>query len=184
MVGFMKRFSLLIASGVATSLLVATPALAQPSGDTIVTFTVGTSNLAIEVPAAANIGSTFPGSSTSGQLGPVRVTDLRAAATATWTASVVTTSFTTDLATPDETIPINAISYWSGPATATTGTGTFVPGQLTAADAVVLNAPRTAFSKTSGAGNNSATWNPTLRVDVPPGAVGGLYTGTVTHSVA
>jgi hypothetical protein len=179
----MKKL-LLLSTAVLATLVVAAPALAQPSGDTTVTFTVGTSNLSIEVPAAANIGNAFPGGTTSGQLGPVRVTDLRAALTATWTASVVTTSFTTDIATPDETIPINAISYWSGPATATTGTGTFVPGQLTAADAVVLNVPRTAFSKTSGAGNNTATWNPTLHVDVPPGVVGGLYTGTVTHSVA
>nr|MDT0662702.1 hypothetical protein [Micromonospora sp. DSM 115978] len=179
----MKRLSLLTIA-VAAALMVATPALAQPSGDTTVTFTVGTSNLSIEVPSSANIGSAFPGGTAAGQLGPVRVTDLRAAATATWTATVVATSFTTDAATPDETIPTNAISYWSGPATATTGTGTFVPGQLTSGDAVTLNTPRTAFSKTSGAGNNTATWNPTLEVAVPQGAVGGLYSGTVTHSIA
>jgi hypothetical protein len=30
----------------------------------------------------------------------------------------------------------------------------------------------------------SATWNPTLIVDIPAGAVAGTYTGTITHSVA
>lgn len=76
------------------------------------------------------------------------------------------------------------MEYWSGPAISTTGTGTFVPGQPTPADAVTLNLPRTAFSKTSGSGNNSATWDPSLRITLPPAAVGGLYTGVITHSVA
>ncbi|MET8158372.1 hypothetical protein ABZT47_18510 [Sphaerisporangium sp. NPDC005289] len=73
---------------------------------------------------------------------------------------------------------------WSGPATATTGTGTFVPGQESAAAAVTLDQPRTAFSKTTGSGSNSATWNPTVIVSIPAQAVAGTYTGTVSHLVA
>ncbi|WJK42161.1 hypothetical protein O7608_07170 [Solwaraspora sp. WMMA2056] len=44
--------------------------------------------------------------------------------------------------------------------------------------------PVTAFSHDGGTGNNSATWNPTLDVNVPLANIAGTYTGTVTHSVA
>jgi hypothetical protein len=83
---------------------------------------------------------------------------------------------------PDPTA--GAARYWSGPATATAGTGTFVPGQANAAAAQSLDVSRTAFSKTTGSGNNSATWNPTVVIDIPSQAVIGTYTGTVNHSVA
>lgn len=181
----MKKAVLTLSTAAALVAVAATPAGAQPSGDTTVTFTVATSNLVIEVPSSINLGSAFPQSTLTGQLGNVRVVDSRAAAAATWTASVTSTSFTTDNGDdPSEIIDNNAVFYWSGPAVATTGTGTFVPGQPTQADRRSLTVPRTAFSKTSGSGNNSATWNPTLEIEIPLGAIGGLYVGTVTHSVA
>ncbi|MGX7676764.1 hypothetical protein [Plantactinospora sp. DSM 117369] len=168
----------------AAALTIATPAAAQPSGDTTVTFTVATANLNIEMSASVNLGSAFPGARLVGQLGTVTVRDQRAAANATWTASVVASSFTTGTGDPTEVIQPQLVEYWSGPTTATTGTGTFVPGQPTQAERVSLSAPRTAFSKTSGSGNNSASWNPTLEINIPSDAVGGLYNGTVTHSVS
>jgi len=76
------------------------------------------------------------------------------------------------------------VTYWSGTATTVSGTGTFTPGQLTAASAVNLSVARTAFSLTGGGGTNSASWNPTLSVLVPASAVAGTYTATITHSVA
>ncbi|MDG4768394.1 hypothetical protein O7632_30515 [Solwaraspora sp. WMMD406] len=179
----MRKMILLVTAAV-TAVAVATPAAAQPSGDTLVTFTVSTSDLTIQVPAAVNLGSAFPGQTLTGQLGNVTVNDQRAALTATWVASVVSTAFTTGSGGPEETIQPNVVDYWSGPAVSTTGTGTFVPGQPTAADAVSLSMPRTAFSKTAGSGNNSATWNPTLEIAIPGDSVAGLYQGTVTHSVA
>ena len=81
-------------------------------------------------------------------------------------------------------IALSQISYWSGPATATTGTGTFTAGQPTAANAVTLTVNRTAFSLTGGSAVNSASWNPTLVVAVPLSTVAGTYTATITHSVA
>jgi hypothetical protein len=60
----------------------------------------------------------------------------------------------------------------------------FTPGQLTAILAVALSVPRTAFTLTLGVGSNSCIWNPSLIVNIPVAAVAGLYTGTVTHSVA
>ncbi|BCL14337.1 hypothetical protein [Micromonospora sagamiensis] len=173
--------ALTVLAGVVTA---ATPAAAAPTDDTIVTFSVGTANLEIFAPTSVNLGSTFAGSIIQGQLGSVQVVDQRAALNATWVATVSSTEFTTGSGSPEETVPPGLIEYWSGPPLSSTGTGTFVPGQPTQAEAVTLSVPRTAFSKTSGSGNNSVTWNPTLRVNVPGTVVAGTYTATVTHSVA
>jgi hypothetical protein len=141
--------------------------------------------LAITVPAAAALPNTSPGGgTTSAQLGTVTVTDNRGSTTASWTATVTATTFTTGGGTAAETIPLAQITYWAGPATATTGTGTFTPGQANAAAAVNLTTPRTAFTLASGSPLNSATWNPTLNVNIPAGKVAGTYTATITHSVA
>lgn len=180
----MRKPLLTLTAAAATVVALAAPAAAAPSGDTIVTFTVSTANLDISVPASVNLGAAFAGSSITGELGNVTVTDDRAALNATWTATVTSTAFTTGNGTAEETILPNLVEYWSGGAISTTGTGTFVPGQPTQADAVALNVPRTAFSKTSGSGNNSATWAPDLRITIRASAVGGTYSGVITHSVA
>ncbi|WP_312887964.1 hypothetical protein [Nonomuraea rhodomycinica] len=159
---------------------------ASTTCSTTVLFTVSAgAGLQITVPdGPVSVGTGSPGGSISGQIGTVTVSDARTALTATWVAQVSATDFTTGGGTPAETIANSRISYWSGPATATTGTGTFVPGQANAASAVVLDQVRVAFSKTTGSGNNSAAWAPTIVVDVPAQAVAGTYTGTVRHSVA
>ncbi|MEV4809284.1 hypothetical protein [Micromonospora avicenniae] len=180
----MKKPLLALTAAAATVVALATPAAAAPTGDTIVTFTVATADLNITVPAAVNLGAVFAGDDITGELGTVTVTDQRAALSATWVATVSSSSFTTGGATPAETITPNLVEYWSGGLVASTGTGTFVPGQPTEADRVNLSVPRTAFSKTSGSGNNSASWAPDIRVNVPATAVGGTYTGVITHSVA
>ena len=159
---------------------------ASTTCNTSVTLTVtAAGGLTVTVPdGPVSIPSGTPGNSTSGQLGSITASDQRATITATWTDSVTTTDFTTGGGSGPETITKSAISYWSGPATATTGTGTFVPGEINAAASQALDVSRTAFSKTSGSGSNSATWNPTLVIAIPSQAVAGLYTGTVSHSVA
>ncbi|MBT2391837.1 hypothetical protein J7E87_20980 [Streptomyces sp. ISL-1] len=145
----------------------------QPSG-----------TLSITVPAAVNLGSAFPGSSISRQIGEVRVSDRRGGQNAVWTAKVSASDFTTPGGGAARQISRNQLSYWSGQATSTMGPGTRVPGQATSAQAQSLSVPRTAFAKTSGNGNNTTAWQPTLIVAVPATAVGGTYTGTITHSVA
>ncbi|WP_176730768.1 hypothetical protein [Micromonospora mirobrigensis] len=102
----------------------------------------------------------------------------------TWVATVTSTSFVTGAGGLNRTVPNSLVSYWSGPVVKSTGGGTLVPGQLTAAQAVALNVSRTAFRKTGGNGNNTVSWRPTLRINLPTGLVAGTYTGTVTHSVA
>ncbi|NUW33653.1 hypothetical protein HTZ77_19760 [Nonomuraea sp. SMC257] len=159
---------------------------ASTNCNTTVLFTVSAgTGLQITVPnGPVSIGTGSPGGTISGQIGTVTVSDQRATVTATWVAQVSATDFTTGGGTPAETVANSRVSYWSGPATATTGTGTFVPGQANAASAVVLDQTRIAFSKTSGSGSNSASWSPTVVIDVPAQAVAGTYTGVVRHSVA
>ncbi|HSZ31398.1 MAG TPA: hypothetical protein VK784_16785, partial [Pseudonocardiaceae bacterium] len=101
-----------------------------------------------------------------------------------WTATVTGTAFVSGSGTPQETIPLTQVTYWSGLATAASGSGTFTPGQLAAPNAVNLAVPRVAFSLASGSGVNSASWNPTLSVQVPAAAVAGTYTATITESVS
>jgi len=141
--------------------------------------------LAITVPSTANLGSTaVTSASLSSPLGTVTVVDDRKLGLS-WTATVSCTDFTTGGGTAPETIQKAFVSYWSGPATATSGLAVAVPGQLTAVLAVNMTSSRTAFSGTGiSLVTNSASWNPTIIVNLPAGVVAGTYTGTVTHSVA
>ena len=154
--------------------------------DTTATFEVSAGPLAVDAPATAAIGTGAPGTAVDGSLGPVTVTDARASADGSWVASVTATNFVTGGATPSEETLASEIDYWSGPVTASTGDGTFTPGQVAAANEVPLDTttPLTALTHAGGTGNNSATWSPTLSVNVPLDSQAGTYTGTVTHSVA
>jgi hypothetical protein len=164
----------------------ASPASAAPTDDTTVTYEVLAGTLDIDAPATADVGTGAPGGTISGQLGTVTTTDSRAAGDASWVATATATAFQTGGGTPSETVIPSEISYWSGPATATTGNGTFTPGQTTSADEEPLDSvtPLTVFTHTGGTGGNSASFNPSLTVYLPLDSQAGIYTGTVTHSVA
>jgi hypothetical protein len=142
-----------------------------------------TGTLSISVPATAGLGSAAPGGTVSAALGSVTVSDQRGLATSTWTATVSSTSFTTGGATAAETVITSNVSYWSGLATNTNGTVTATPGQSDASTKQTLSSSRTAFTST-GNGNSLTSWTPTVVITIPAPAVGGSYTGTVTHSVA
>jgi hypothetical protein len=160
-------------------------ALPARAADTTTTFSLAAGALSISAPASSDLGSGSTGGGTlSAQLGTVTVTDSRGALLGTWTASVSSTDFTTGGATANETVAKGQVTYWSGAATASSGTAVFTPGQAAAANAQALSVARTAFSATAIVGNNSASWNPTVTVNVPAAAVAGTYTGTITHSVA
>ena len=161
--------------------------LATPAGaaQTSATFTLTAGTLALSVPGSANLGSTGTGSTTtSAQLGAVSVSDARGTLGGSWTAAVSSSDFVTGGATANETITNDDVDYWSGPGTATSGVGTFTPGQLTSVLAVDLSTARTAFGAAAVVGNNTATWNPTVVVNLRSSAVAGTYAGTVTHSIA
>lgn len=156
---------------------------AQAAG-TVTTFTLGAGALSISAPASVALGAGTPGASITAQLGSVTVTDARALLVAAWTATASSTAFTTGTATAAETVALTHVAYASGLSTATSGLGTFTPGQASTLSPTTLTAPATAFTLALGVGNNSATWNPTMVISVPAAAVTGTYTGTVTHSVA
>jgi hypothetical protein len=139
-----------------------------------VTFTVTSGALTLSTPASAVLGSGAPGTTIAAPIGPCTVTDDRALVSASWNVS----ASETDFANGASIIPAGDASYTPGTIT-TTGTITVTPitVQLSNTAQVVLDA-------SAGVGDNTASWNPTIAVNVPPSAVGGTYTGTLTQSVA
>ena len=170
------------------AIVAAVTALAVPAfaANTTTTFSLSGGTLSISAPSSTvNLGSAATGASTvSAQLGTVTVTDARGALAGSWTATASSTDFTTGGATADETVTKGNIYYWSGAATASSGTAVFTPGQLLVANETALSSAKTAFSASAIVGNDSASWNPTIDVHIPAAAVAGTYTGTITHSVA
>lgn len=164
--------------------LVSTSAWAQSQEDVDAVVTITGGPLSIAAPDSVDLGPGTPGTSLSAALGTVTVTDQRGEFGASWGATVTSSDFTTGGATQPETVPANAIDYWSGPVTGTVGEGLFLPGQAAAENAVPLGEPREAFSKSGGDGGNAASWVPSINIQIPMSAVAGGYTGTVTHSVA
>lgn len=158
--------------------MAAPSATAAVDPDTTVSFTVSSGALSLTAPVSSDLGSGASGTTISGALGTLSVTDDRALLSASWTVTTSSSDFTTGAATPAETIPSTDVGYDPGSITTTgtiTATGTPVTLSGTATPVV---------TGTSGVGNNTATWDPTLSVAVPANAVGGAYTGTVTHSVS
>jgi hypothetical protein len=176
-----KRVLGTIAAGLALSAAIASPARAEVTNTT---FEITSAGISVTPPASADLGSVTTADSISTALGSVTVADGRGTLLGTWAASVESSDFTTGDETANETIGKANVSYWSGAATASSGTAVRVPGQLLAANAQALSASRTAFSATGTLGTNSTTWNPTIVVAVPAAAVAGTYSGTITHSVA
>jgi len=177
----MRKSSFVLA---ATGLLVAAaalPASAQTTDSTTVTFTITAGALTITVPETVDLGTVQQGAATeiAGQLGSVQVSDLRGLLGGTWTTTVTSTDFTTGGATTPETIPNENVDYDPGTLTSTTGDATFTPGTPGA-----LGTTLTAVTATAINGPNTAAWNPTITITIPPTAVSGDYTGTITHSVA
>ena len=125
----------------------------------------------IDLYALADFGqvySTFPTVTTMASIG------------AGWTATVSSTSFATGGGTPAETIPVGDASYNITALSQATGPATFTPVPVTQ----LSTTPQPVVSATNVTGNTSVTWNPIIKVTVPPSAIAGLYTATITHSVS
>jgi hypothetical protein len=173
-----------LAPGVASAATAAPAALAHSSSpaagdpDTTVTFTVSSGALTMTAPDAADLGTNAPLTVIAGALGTVTVTDDRALLAAAWTATASSTDFTTGGGTPAETIPATDAGYDPGPIT-TTGTIT-----ATGTPVTLSGDPQPVVIGTAGVGDNTAAWDPIISVAVPAAAVGGLYTATLSQSVA
>lgn len=149
-----------------------------PACDTTVTFTVTSGALSISAPVSAGLSAATPGNSATGTVGPVVVTDDRAALNGTWTVTASSTNFTTGTASPAETIPVGDATYAPGAFTTTGTTGTVTP---TAHNITLSGTAQDVVTSTVN-GNNVVSWNPTETVAVPGTAVGGVYTSTLTQS--
>ena len=159
--------------------------VAGPAGAaTETTFEIATGGLAITMPSSGALtgaGATVAtGAATAaGQLGVVTVADTRGLLVNAWTSGVSSTTFVTGTSSANETVAKTNIAYSSGTGVGT-GLGTFVPSiSMTLA---TDGGPGAAW--TGAAGNNTTTWNPTLSFVLLSSQVSGVYTGTVTHSIA
>jgi hypothetical protein len=146
--------------------------------DTTMMFTVTVGALAMSAPASANLGSAGPGTTVTGVLGAVNVTDNRALLSASWTATASSSSWVTGTGTGNETIPATAATYTPG-TVVTTGIITATGQAIT-----LSTSAQTVVTGSAGVGDNTASWNPTIAVAVPSAAVGGTYTSTLTQSVS
>ena len=135
--------------------------------------------LSMTAPTSADLGSAVPGASASASLGTVQVTDNRGFG-ADWTATVSATRFATGTGTPAEAIPVSDASYNITALSQATGPATFTPVTVTQ----LSTAAKPVVSATNVTGNTTATWDPVIAVTVPPSAIGGPYTATITHSVS
>jgi hypothetical protein len=158
-----------------------TPSAGDPA--TTVTFTVTVGQLSMTAPTSANltIGTGAPGTTISGPLGAITVTDDRAALAPDWTVVAAESDWTTGGGTLAETIPATDATYDPG---AFTTTGTITVAAASHPPITLANAAIPVVDGTAGVGDNSATWDPTIAVAIPASAVGGNYTGTLTQSVA
>jgi hypothetical protein len=187
---------------VAGAVAAAAPAAACTVGDltcgtTEVAFTVASGTLAIlttpaTVGTAANPG-TAPTTAISGStasvtvpLGATTVTDLRLASTG-WSMTATAPDFV--LATDaTKTIAKTGAAFYV-PAVPTADLAAGAPllstfsARATSPQAVDAGGSATILTSNS-AGPNAAVFTPVLKVTVPTGSVAGLYTGTVTQSVA
>ena len=141
------------------------------------TFTLTAGALSISAPTAGvSLGSqvaSTTSSTISGSLGVVTVTDQRGGTT-TWTASAISTAFTPTVGPAD---PASNVSYGAGTVTVS---ATVVATAVAAAD---LNGVSTVVTGAS-TGISTASWNPTISVMVPGNYAPGVYSATITHSVA
>jgi hypothetical protein len=144
---------------------------------TTATFTLTAGALSISAPTGAvSLGSQVASTSAStitGSLGIVTVSDQRGGPT-TWTASVISGAFTPPAGPAD---PASNVSYAAGTITASA----FVVA--TAVAAPDLTGLSTVVTGTS-TGISTASWNPSISVLVPANMAPGVYSATITSSVA
>lgn len=164
-----------IAVVLGASALVTAVAAAPAEAATNTTFELTGGGLSISEPVSKDFGSAATGGATLvDSLGTVTVTDERGLLAAAWSVSVTASDFTTGSASAEETIAATNVNYVPG---TTTGNAVTVPGAGGALGGGLLPVMTGA-----GVGNNTASWNPTITINVPAQAVVGQYSGTITHS--
>lgn len=141
---------------------------------TPVTAEVEGGALSIAAPASLDLAGTDPGSTATGSLGTVTVTDDRADVLG-WVTSVSISDFAPDTVT-GASIPVSGFTYTPSTAT-TTGTVDVVDSVATGAGPSVV---QTASDVT---GQNTASWTASVSLVIPSDALADTYSTTLTHSV-
>ena len=176
---------LVLALGVTSAAQAGSAVLARSSttgpdggaADTTVTFGVTSGVLSISAPVTVYLGAGAPGTTISGALRSVTVTDDLALLFTSWISTASATNWTTGSGTPAETIPATDVSYNPGTIT-TTGTIT-----ATGTPIALSRTPAPVVTGSTGTGDDTATWVPVLSVAIPASAVSGTYSATLTESV-
>lgn len=179
---FGNRIGAVLTVAAAVAVFVATSASAADSTLTFAT-TGGVLSVSVAPSPPLNIGSATPGTTISGRLGAVTVTDARGSAEG-WAIGVYsTTGFT---ATGSPAIPNAGITYIPGAATGTVapGTPTITPGTA-GSPGDDRGSARTVYSYANATmGGNRVSWQPTLAVAIPSAArPGALYSAKITYRV-
>jgi hypothetical protein len=173
-VSMVRKLALLLATLGAVTIGIVLPVGAS----TPASFTLTAGTLSISAPTAGVSLGTQVASTTSstmsGSLGAVVVSDQRGGST-TWTASVISTAFTPTAGPAD---PAINVSYSAGPIVASgpvVATASPTVTDLTGVVPVVTGV---------STGISTATWSPTISILVPANFAPGVYTATITSSVA
>jgi hypothetical protein len=169
------RRSVLASAAAASALAVAViaPGVSN-AADTTVTFTVTGGALTITAPLTASLS----GLQATGGISDVVVSDQRLGVLG-WIATAASSPFNKPAPDPVSILPTN-VTY-QGTVADVTGTALVTRTPLP----VIIALPTPVQTATLVLGANTATWTGDLAVTLPPvGVVAGLYTGTVTHSVA
>jgi hypothetical protein len=168
-----RKFALLTFTVAATALGIVLPASATtPASFTLTSGTLSISASTAAVSLGTQVASTTA-STMSGSLGAVVVSDQRGGPT-TWTASVISTAFTPTAGPAD---PAMNVSYSAGPVVVT---GPVVATPYAVTDLTGVVTVMTGVST----GISTATWSPTISIVVPANFAPGVYTATITSSVA
>lgn len=162
-------------------LATAQPAAAEQSAVSSASVTLEAGGLSISAPLdAGNLGTKSNGVGAvtiSGPLGTVTVTDSRGAPEGSgWVASAISTAFDSP-GPPAASIGAGFVGYTAG-TIGKTGTATY-----TANDPATLSGVSPVVTATAITGDNTASWNPTIKVSVAADMPAGVYIGTITHSV-
>ncbi len=165
--------------GGAGVLTLAVPAFAATASNTPVTVEVTGGALTISAPAqSVDLGSVITSGNSQtvrAQLGNVAVTDNRAG-TAGWTATASASDFTGPQTIATSTF---GLVVYTPPQAAVTGSATVNPATVS-----TLYPGGPVQVATNVGGSNTATWNPTIAVNIPANALAGTYSTSITHSVA
>lgn len=178
-----KLVTLVISATALGGAVLAAPAAS--AGTVTTTFTVSAGSLSVASAAAtANLGtttSTVLGSTVSGTLPTVTVTDARASV-AGWTSKIASTDFVNGTQTVTAANAKAYILAVNGP-TLISGVAVPTTTAVLPASGVTLGATAATLVTATATGSNQVSYTPTIDVALDSKVLAGTYSGTITHSV-